>query len=83
MALPQTARPPAPEADRLADARIRRCVFRRLATIGETRKDRDPVYDVACLHPSLGAAVTIGDFDAATDVCNACEAEGTFRPDED
>jgi hypothetical protein len=83
MALPQTAHPPAPEAYRLADPRIRRCIFRRVATIGEARANRDPVYEVACLHPTLGVAVTIGDFETATDVCNACEAEGTFRPDED
>ncbi|MEI8334779.1 MAG: hypothetical protein WCH74_13140 [Chloroflexota bacterium] len=83
MALPQTLPSPAPEAYRLADVRIRRCVFRRIATVGELRQGRDPVYEVHCLLPGLRAPVTIGDFGMATGVCNECTAEGTFRPDED
>jgi hypothetical protein len=83
MALPQTLPPPAPEAYRLAEPRIRRCVFRRVVTVGELRQSRDPVYEVHCLLPRLRVPVTIGDFGMATGVCNECTAEGTFRPDED
>ena len=83
MTLLEASRSAAHEAYHLADARIRRCLYRRVTSVGNGRPGRERVYAVDCLHPGLGATVTIGDFEAATDVCNACEAEGTFRPDED
>jgi hypothetical protein len=79
MALPQPLATTAPEAYRLAAARIRRCAHRRLVCVAGAH-DR---YEVHCLHPSLGVALPIGDMDTATDVCNGCTAEGIFRPDED
>lgn len=79
MALPQPLVATAPEAYRLAAARIRRCAHRRVVCVSSAVDD----YEVHCLHPTLGVALPIGDMATATDVCNACTAEETFRPDED
>ncbi len=70
---------PAPGPARLAEARIRRCQFRRVVCV-----DSDsPGYDVHCLHPMHRVALPMGDLTVATDVCNDCSAPGIFRPDED
>jgi hypothetical protein len=79
MALPQLLATTAPEAYRIADARIRRCAHRRVVCVAADRQG----YEVHCLHPSLGVALPIGDMESATDVCNGCTAPGIFRPDED
>jgi len=79
MALTQALVTTTPEAYRLADARIRRCAYRRVVCVVAAQ----PGYEVHCLHPSLGVALPIGDMTTATDVCNACTAPGIFRPDED
>jgi hypothetical protein len=68
-----------PEAYRLAQARIRRCQYRRVVCVSAGSAD----YDVHCLHPQLRVALPIGDLDVATSVCNDCAADGIFRPDED
>jgi len=61
-------------------AHLRRCWFRRL-----TRVEAGPVelYDVACLYPSRQVSVPLGDLETARPVCNACQAAGIFRPDEE
>jgi hypothetical protein len=72
--------PPASEAYRLAEARIRRCTFRRLVQVdsaGET------IYDVECLFPERRLPIPLGDLETATPVCNSCTAAHIFRPDED
>jgi hypothetical protein len=79
MALPQPLATTAPETYRMADARIRRCAYRRVVCVA----DGPQRYEVHCLHPSLGVALPIGDIATATNVCNACTAPGIFRPDED
>jgi hypothetical protein len=79
MALLQQLVATAPEAYRLADARIRRCAHRRVVSVGGAPNR----YEVHCLHPSLGVALPIGDMATAMDVCNECTAPGIFRPDED
>ena len=79
MALAQHLATTAPEAHPLAAPRIRRCFHRRVVCVSRAMDD----YEVHCLHPSLGVALPIGDMATATDVCNACVADGIFRPDED
>jgi hypothetical protein len=80
MALELTVLPQAPEAYHLAEARIRRCTFRRLAHVSTTP---ERVYDVECLFPERRVPIPLGDLEAATPICNACTAAHIFRPDED
>ena len=70
---------PAPEPSTLARPRIRRCQYRRVVCVAAGTA----AYEVHCLHPRLRVAHPIGDLTAALDVCNGCDAEGIFRPDED
>ena len=70
----------APDGYRLADARIRRCTFRRLVQV-ETATAR--IYDVECLFPERRLPIPLGDLETATPICNACTAAHIFRPDED
>jgi len=64
----------------LAGAHLRRCWFRRL-----TRVEAGSVslYDVECMYPSRQVSVPLGDLETARPVCNACQAAGIFRPDEE
>lgn len=64
----------------LAEARIRRCTYRRLVQI-ETPPGR--IYDVECLFPERRLPIPLGDLETATPICNACTAAHIFRPDED
>jgi hypothetical protein len=69
-----------PDGYRLAEPRIKRCTYRRLAQV-ETATDR--VYDVECLFPDRRLPIPLGDLETATPICNACTAAHIFRPDED
>jgi hypothetical protein len=69
----------APEPSTLARSRIRRCQYRRVVCVDAATV----AYEVHCLHPHLRVAHPIGDLAVAQDVCNACDADGIFRPDED
>ena len=80
MALELTVVPQAPEAYHLAEARIRRCTFRRLVHVSTTP---ERVYDVECLFPDRRVPIPLGDLETATPICNACTAAHIFRPDED
>jgi hypothetical protein len=80
MALELTVVSQTPEAYHLAEARIRRCTFRRLVHVS-TAPDR--IYDVECLFPERRVPIPLGDLEAATPICNACTAAHIFRPDED
>ncbi len=71
---------PIVESYRLAEARIRRCTFRRLVQV-DSRPER--VYDVECLFPERKVPIPLGDLETATPICNACTAAHIFRPDED
>ena len=70
---------PEPQPSTLARPRIRRCQYRRVVCVAAG----EVAYEVHCLHPRLGVAHPIGDMAVAAEVCNACTAEGIFRPDED
>lgn len=59
---------------------LRRCTFRRLTRV---QAGSLPLYEVECLYPSRQVAIPLGDLDTARPVCNACQATGVFRPDED
>jgi hypothetical protein len=69
-----------PEGYHLAEPRIKRCTYRRLAQV-ETATDR--VYDVECLFPDRRLPIPLGDLETATPICNSCTAAHIFRPDED
>ncbi|MBP1704751.1 MAG: hypothetical protein H6Q36_490 [Chloroflexi bacterium] len=75
-----TALVPEPEAYRLANARIRRCTYRRLIATEPAPAHR---YDVECLFPDRLLPMPLGDLPAATPICNACAAPHIFRADED
>lgn len=62
-------------------ARLRRCVYRRLAPEGR----RGPVngYTAECLFEGLDRAAPLGDLDAARRACEACTNIGLWRADED
>ena len=64
----------------LAGAHLRRCWFRRLTRV---EAGSASVYDVECLYPSRQVSVPLGDLETARPVCNACQAAGVFRPDEE
>ena len=70
----------APDGYRLADARIRRCTFRRLIAVDAAH---ERMYEVECLYPKREVPLPLGDLDSATPICNACTAAHIFRPDED
>ena len=80
MALQLPVVQPITDPYRLAEARIRRCTFRRLVQV-ESQPSR--VYDVECLYPERRVPIPLGDLETATPVCNACTAAHIFRPDED
>ncbi len=71
-----------PERDsyHLAEARIKRCTYRRLIAIDAAR---ERMYEVECLFPERQLPLPLGDLDSATPICNACTAAHIFRPDED
>ncbi len=79
MALPLDATP-TPKPYGLAQARIRRCTFRRLTLV---RVDGEEIYDVTCLYPERQRPIPLGDLETASPVCNACTAPHIFRADED
>ncbi|MHB8398542.1 MAG: hypothetical protein ACYDCI_06360 [Candidatus Limnocylindrales bacterium] len=70
----------APESYHLAEARIRRCTYRRLVHVASVP---DRIYDVECLYPERRLPIPLGDLESATPICNACTAAHIFRPDED
>ena len=78
MALPEPVTRALPNSP--GGAHLRRCWFRRL-----TRVDAGPVelYDVECLYPTRQVSIPLGDLETARPVCNACQAAGIFRPDEE
>ena len=80
MALQLPVVPQAPESYRLAEARIRRCTYRRLVQVDSTP---ERIYDVECLFPERRMPIPLGDLETATPICNACTAAHIFRPDED
>lgn len=80
MALELPVIPRAPEQYHLAEARIRRCTYRRLVHVVSAP---DRVYDVECLYPERRLPIPLGDLESATPICNSCTAAHIFRPDED
>lgn len=77
--VPRPRRDAGAQAQPLAAARIRRCTFRRLIAVD---RPGGRVYDVDCLYPDRKLPLPLGDFEAATPVCNACTASHIFRADE-
>lgn len=80
MALPIETTVPTPDPHRLAEARIKRCTFRRLILVEVAREQ---IYDVECLFPDRRRPAPLGDLESATPICNSCTAPHIFRPDED
>lgn len=80
MALELPVIPTAPTSYHIAEARIRRCTFRRLIQVTSAP---DRVYDVECLFPERRVPIPLGDLETATPICNSCTAAHIFRPDED
>jgi hypothetical protein len=68
------------DAYHLAEARIKRCTYRRLIAVDAAR---ERMYEVECLFPERQLPLPLGDLDSATPICNACTAAHIFRPDED
>ncbi len=80
MAIQLPIAPPEREAYHLAEARIKRCTYRRLIAVDAAR---ERMYEVECLFPERQLPLPLGDLDSATPICNACTAAHIFRPDED
>ena len=78
MALPELVTDAPPRT--LTAAHLRRCWFRRLTHVEAGSLS---LYEVECLYPSRQVSVPLGDLETARPVCNACQAAGIFRPDED
>ena len=71
---------PEHDAYHLAEARIKRCTYRRLIAVDAAR---ERMYEVECLFPERHLPLPLGDLESATPICNACTAPHIFRPDED
>ncbi len=71
---------PERDAYHLAEARIKRCTYRRLIAVDAAQ---ERMYEVECLFPERQLPLPLGDLDSATPICNACTAAHIFRPDED
>ncbi|MDP9293513.1 MAG: hypothetical protein M3O90_03665 [Actinomycetota bacterium] len=78
MALSATATAALPQSRDVAH--LRRCWYRRLIHVTTTP---DHVYAVECLYPTRQVSVPLGDLETARPICNSCQAEGVFRPDEE
>ena len=62
-------------------APLRRCTFRRVATVTNGREL--PMYEVACTFPDRRKSVALGDIESARPICDSCTYQGIFRPDSD
>jgi len=64
-----------------APTALRRCTFRRIATIARPREL--PLYEVACTFPDRSRGVPLGDVESARPICDSCTYQGIFRADSD
>jgi hypothetical protein len=80
MALPQRVIENEPIASPAEAPRSRRCTFRRLSRVAAGPESG---YEVSCLYPDRRVPLPLGDLEASQEICRACAARYTFRPDED
>jgi hypothetical protein len=64
--------------------RLRRCTYRRVDLVEPLpARPALPTYEVMCLYWDPDGPLPLGDVPSARPVCEACQASGIFRPDED
>lgn len=64
--------------------RLRRCTFRRVDRVAATpQREGASSYELMCLYVDSERPLALGSIDEAGPVCDACQATGIFRPDED
>ena len=79
--MPRPFATPATHPQATESAPLRRCTFRRVATVTNGRDL--PMYEVACTFPDRRKSVALGDIESARPICESCTYQGIFRPDSD
>ena len=73
---------PAPDGITLPVGRLRRCTFRRIDRVANP-PPRDDGFEAMCLYVDDERPLSLGSIDEARPICDACQATGIFRADED
>lgn len=62
---------------------LRRCTYRQLTPLRDSRRGAAADYAVGCGYPRLEEALPLGTLATARAICAGCTATGIFRADED
>jgi len=79
--MPRPFSTPASQPHAAESVPLRRCTFRRVATVTNGREL--PIYEVACTFPDRRKSVALGDIESARPICESCTYQGIFRADSD